>query len=137
MFIPTTIYMCHYDTSSHFATIQTPETAVPLTLEPDVALKHARTKISDKGRLVIPAPFREALGIMPGDTVFLELVDGELRILTFEARLKRTHERMKNYAKPGISMVDELIAERRREAQKEEDGYQAWKNKNESVTSNK
>jgi AbrB family looped-hinge helix DNA binding protein len=98
--------------------------AVPQTLEP------TRAKLSDKGRLVIPAEFREAMGIKPGDVVHLELLDNELRISTFANRLKRTQERMRKYATPGKSAVDELIAERRREAQKEEDEYQAWKLEN-------
>jgi AbrB family looped-hinge helix DNA binding protein len=102
---------------------------VPLTLKPALSLQPVRAKVNDKGRLVIPAPFREALGIKPGDVVFLELVDDQIRVLTFDARLKRTQERLRQFVPPGVSMVDELIAERRREARKDEDEYQQWAQK--------
>ena len=84
-------------------------------------------KIGEKGRLVIAADIREALGLKIGDPVVLDVVDEQLRISTFANRLKRPRELMQKYALPGRSMVDELIAGRRREAQQEEDEEQEWK----------
>ena len=42
----------------------------------------ARTRLGQKGRVVIPAPMRAALGIDAGGVLDLRLVDGELRIST-------------------------------------------------------
>ncbi|MBI4280293.1 MAG: AbrB/MazE/SpoVT family DNA-binding domain-containing protein [Armatimonadetes bacterium] len=71
------------------------------------------------GRLVIPAPYRKALGLRPGDEVILRLEDGELRILTLHQALKRARRIVRRYVPKGRSLVRELIAERRREAQRE------------------
>jgi AbrB family looped-hinge helix DNA binding protein len=80
-----------------------------------------QTKISDKGRLVIPNEVRERLGMQVGDTVFLEVADNELRISTFASRLRRTQQRLQKYATPGKLASDALIDERRQEAKKEEE----------------
>ncbi|MGE3913772.1 MAG: hypothetical protein AB7K36_30795, partial [Chloroflexota bacterium] len=43
-------------------------------------------------------------------------VDGELRIRSFRESIRRVQERVRPYIRPGESIVDELIAERRAEA---------------------
>jgi AbrB family looped-hinge helix DNA binding protein len=68
---------------------------------------------------VIPAPFRKALGINPGDEVVLRIEDDELRITTLKRRVERAQQRIRRYIKPGRSLVDELIAERREAAKRE------------------
>ena len=78
-----------------------------------------RTRLNENGRLVIPASFRKALGINPGDEVVLRLEDDELRITTLKHRIARAQRLIRKYVKPGVSLVDELIAERREEARKE------------------
>jgi bifunctional DNA-binding transcriptional regulator/antitoxin component of YhaV-PrlF toxin-antitoxin module len=69
----------------------------------------ARTRLSDKGRLVIPAAMRAELG----------MVDGELRIATREGRLRRAQEWIRQIVPPGVSLADELSAERREAAKYE------------------
>lgn len=81
--------------------------------------EETRQKLNENGRIVIPASFRKALGINAGDEVLLRLEDDELRITTMKARIARAQRRVRRYIKPGRSLVDELIAERRREAQNE------------------
>jgi AbrB family looped-hinge helix DNA binding protein len=78
-----------------------------------------RLRLNENGRIVIPAAFRKALGIKPGDEVILRLDDGELRITTMKRRIERAQLRARQYVKPGVSLVDELIAERREEAKRE------------------
>ncbi|MGA2218818.1 MAG: AbrB/MazE/SpoVT family DNA-binding domain-containing protein [Terracidiphilus sp.] len=75
-----------------------------------------RTRIGAKGRLVIPAPMREALKINEGDVLDLRVVDGELRIATMRERLRRAQERVKKYVPAGVSLADELNTERREAA---------------------
>jgi AbrB family looped-hinge helix DNA binding protein len=79
----------------------------------------ARTRLNENGRLVIPASFRKALGINPGDQVILRLEDDELRLTTLKGRIARAQQNVRKYVKPGVSLVDELIAERRAAARKE------------------
>jgi AbrB family looped-hinge helix DNA binding protein len=79
----------------------------------------ARIRLNENGRLVIPAAFRKALGINPGDEVVLRLEDDELRITTLKHRIARAQRLVRKYVKPGVSLADELIAERREEGRKE------------------
>ena len=78
-----------------------------------------RTHVNENGRLVIPASFRKALGIHAGDEVVLRLEDDELRITTLKRRLERAKRLVQKHLKPGTSLVDELIAERREAARHE------------------
>jgi AbrB family looped-hinge helix DNA binding protein len=79
----------------------------------------ARVQVGAKGRIVIPAEIREAMGIGDGDTIQLLLTDDELRIMTREARLKRAQEWARKVIPPGVSLADELNAERREAAKHE------------------
>ena len=81
--------------------------------------QEARLKVSENGRVVIPIAFRRAVGINTGDEVILRVEDDELRITTLKKRLERAQRLVRKYIKPGISLSDELIAERRREARRE------------------
>ena len=78
-----------------------------------------RLRINENGRVVIPASFRKALGINPGDEVILSLEEDELRITTMKRRIERAQRHVRKYVKPGVSLVDELIAERREAAKRE------------------
>jgi AbrB family looped-hinge helix DNA binding protein len=78
-----------------------------------------RTRLNENGRVVIPASYRKALGIKAGDEVILRMEDDELRITTMKRRLERARRRVRKYVKPGVSLVDELIAERREAAKRE------------------
>jgi AbrB family looped-hinge helix DNA binding protein len=78
-----------------------------------------RLRINENGRVVIPAAFREALGVKPGDEVILRVQDDELRITTLKRRIERAQRLVRKYVKPGVSLVDELIAERREAAKRE------------------
>lgn len=77
--------------------------------------------ISANGRIVIPAAMRSLMGIKPGEDVLMEVEDGVLRIESHRARIRRIQEEFKKYAKPGVLMSDELIAERRKEARREQE----------------
>jgi AbrB family looped-hinge helix DNA binding protein len=75
--------------------------------------------INENGRVVIPASYRRALGVKAGDKVILRLEDDELRITTMKRRIERAQRRVRTYVKPGVSLADELIAERREAAKRE------------------
>jgi len=79
----------------------------------------ARLRINQNGRVVIPASFRKALGINPGDQVIMSMEDDELRITTMKKRIERAQAHARRHLKPGVSIVDEFIAERREAAKRE------------------
>jgi AbrB family looped-hinge helix DNA binding protein len=78
-----------------------------------------RLRVNENGRVVIPASFRKALGINAGDEVVLRLEEDELRITTLKSRVQRAQRRVRKYVKPGRSLAEELIAERREAAKRE------------------
>lgn len=79
----------------------------------------ARTRLNENGRLVIPASFRKALGIDPGDEVILRLEEDEVRLTTLKHRIARAQRNARKYVPRGVSLADELIAERREAAKRE------------------
>lgn len=82
-------------------------------------LSPAKLRLGPDGRVLIPAPFREALGLGEGDTLIAAIVDGELRLLTIAAALRRAQAIVKQFAPEGVSLADELIEDRRQEAERE------------------
>ena len=74
-----------------------------------------RTKLAEGGRIVIPAEYRQALGLQVGDEVVLRLEDGEVRVFTPRQAIKRAQELVRRYIPQGRSLSEELIAERRSE----------------------
>jgi AbrB family looped-hinge helix DNA binding protein len=78
-----------------------------------------RSRIEGKGRVVIPASFRSALGLKVGDEVELRIEDNEIRISTLKSRLERSRQRLRKFIKPGRKLAAELIAERREAATRE------------------
>ena len=69
--------------------------------------------------MVIPAPFRRALEIEPGDELVLTLEDRELRITTRQHAVERAQEAVRRRVRGQTSLVEELIADRRAEADRE------------------
>jgi AbrB family looped-hinge helix DNA binding protein len=70
-------------------------------------------RVAEGGRIVIPAAARKALGIEPGDEVLLELEGDSIRVLSRKQALRRVQDRIAKRARPGVSVVDGLIRERR------------------------
>lgn len=79
----------------------------------------ARVRIAAKGRVVIPASLREALGWKEGDEVQLRVEDNEIRISTLSSRIKGAQQFVRSFVRPGRKLSDELIAERREAAHRE------------------
>lgn len=78
-----------------------------------------RTKLTQGGRIVIPAEMRKQLGMEIGDQVNIEIRGESLQVTTSRSALRRLQEHLKKCVPPGVSLVDELIDERRREAENE------------------
>jgi len=84
----------------------------------DMKLK-ASMRVNENGRVVIPASFRKRLGIRAGDEVVLQIQGDELRITTLKRNIERAQRLVRKHVKPGTSLVEELIAERREAARHE------------------
>jgi len=77
-----------------------------------------RMRLNRQGRVVIPAELRAASGIALGSEVVLEAFEGEVRIRSVDAAVTRVQAKYKDLAQ-GRRVVDELLAERREEAERE------------------
>jgi AbrB family looped-hinge helix DNA binding protein len=75
-----------------------------------------RTRIIEGGKLVIPAAMRRALGIASGDTVLVDVEDGELRVRSLAKAIARAQAIVRRHVPEGDSLADALIADRRNEA---------------------
>lgn len=71
--------------------------------------------IGEGGRLVIPAALRKAIGVGPGDVVLLRVGSGELTVTSQEGAIRKIQKRLATLKKPGESLVDEFLAQRREE----------------------
>lgn len=78
----------------------------------------AETQMGAQGRLVIPAELRRALNLKPGDRLIARQEGDSLILERREAIEQRLIARFAKIPK-GISLVDELIAERREAARRE------------------
>jgi AbrB family looped-hinge helix DNA binding protein len=76
--------------------------------------------IGDRGRLVLPASVRSALGLKPGTRMLLSTEDdGSLRLRPYRAVADESRGLFADLAEKG-SLVDDLLAQRRAEAEREE-----------------
>jgi AbrB family looped-hinge helix DNA binding protein len=90
-----------------------------MTGEDKMATQDIRLKLSENGRVVIPAHVRKDLGVESGGEILLERQKDGYRLTTRRQRIKEAQESIRRYIKPGVSLVDELIAERREAAKHE------------------
>lgn len=88
---------------------------------PGETSRQVRAPIGPGGRLAVPAEYWRALGVGEGDKVVVELAgDDEIRIMTARSALGRARHVVRKYVRSGVSLVDDLLAERRREAKSDE-----------------
>lgn len=78
-----------------------------------------RAKVVEGGRIIVPSSYRKEMGIAKGDTVLIELHGDELRVRPARSALKRLQEKLRAHAPQEGSVVEELIADRRAEAESE------------------
>jgi AbrB family looped-hinge helix DNA binding protein len=79
-----------------------------------------RAKIDKAGRILIPAKLRAELNVGLGDLVVLETSGDELRVRPYRLAIREAQAIIREYIPDrNRSLVDELIAERRKEAERE------------------
>jgi bifunctional DNA-binding transcriptional regulator/antitoxin component of YhaV-PrlF toxin-antitoxin module len=80
-----------------------------------------RITVGPSGRIVIPAAMRAKMGADEGKDLIAHLEDGELRLATPAVLMRRAQKLVRDAIPPTVKLADELIAERRHEAAREED----------------
>lgn len=73
--------------------------------------------MGDRGRLVIPAAARQRAGLSPGTPLVLLETAGGLVLMTRRQLRSRVREEL-----TGVDLVTELLADRRRAAEREDAG---------------
>lgn len=82
-------------------------------------MKEASLKLGEGGRIVIPAEYRKELGIDVGDELILHMDKGRMVLFTRKQAIQYVQEQMAQYRSGDCPASDELIAERRKEANDE------------------
>jgi AbrB family looped-hinge helix DNA binding protein len=78
-------------------------------------------RMGPDGRVLIPAALRAAAGMKAGDRLTIKVVDGRVVIETQVSAIARVAGMFAHLKKPGESVVDEFLAERRAEAAREDE----------------
>ena len=81
--------------------------------------KRQRVRVGRQGRVVIPAKIREVVGIEPGDELVARVEEGCLILEKRQSVMRRMQGRFAGVSGERL-LVDELIAERREEARRED-----------------
>lgn len=93
--------------------------APPSWYTDNMAHTERRVTVGDRGRLVLPSTVRRELDLKPGTHMLLSTEnDGSLRLRPYRAVAEQSRGLLRRL--PGGSMVDELLAERRAEAARED-----------------
>lgn len=69
--------------------------------------------VDAQGRLTLPPQLRAAMRLGPDGRVTARVEDGELRVVGPRVALRRAQAIARKYKKPGVSVVDDFLAERR------------------------
>jgi AbrB family looped-hinge helix DNA binding protein len=94
----------------------------PLLSEAREARVRAAVRVGAGGRVVIPAEVRAALQVKDGDRLALEVLGDELLITPQWVGIRRAQEIVCSVVPADVSLADQVIEDRRREAELEERG---------------
>jgi antitoxin PrlF len=78
-----------------------------------------RTQIQEHGHVVLPAAVRRLLGLDFGDEIVNRVANRELILSPVADAVKRFQSAVRNHVPADSSLSDDLIAERRAEAARE------------------
>lgn len=76
-------------------------------------------RIDSSGRIRLPIEFREKLGVVSGDVLVMFEDHDEVRLESAARALARAQEYFAGFVPADVSLVDDLVAERREEAARE------------------
>ncbi len=76
-------------------------------------------RVDNSGRIVIPSALRDRLHFQPGNELVVRETAGALTVSSYEQILAEAQAHFMSGSIPGVSVVDELLSERRAEAARE------------------
>jgi hypothetical protein len=79
-------------------------------------------EVKPDGTLPLPPEIVAALDGKPGERVFAKIRDGRVTLMSGDAALAEAQAIVAKFVRPGVSLADSLIADRRAEAELEEPG---------------
>ena len=84
-------------------------------------MNSSKAKVSESGRLSIPAELRRAVGLERGGDVVVELDGRDIRIRTVAEAVAQAQALSRQLLgdRAGSASVDDFLAERRRDAERE------------------
>jgi bifunctional DNA-binding transcriptional regulator/antitoxin component of YhaV-PrlF toxin-antitoxin module len=78
-----------------------------------------RAKLNREGRMFVPLACRNQAGLQPGQEVLLKVTPEGVLLYTHDQAVKRLQDWCASHIPTDVSLVDELIGDRRAEAAKE------------------
>ncbi|KQR83424.1 AbrB/MazE/SpoVT family DNA-binding domain-containing protein [Sphingomonas sp. Leaf343] len=87
-----------------------------------------QARVTAEGQLVLPEELAEELGLRPGTVLTIAREDGKLVLKNYEQVVRDVQARFRAMLPPGDqnSIADELIADRRAEAARENVDHGRW-----------
>jgi bifunctional DNA-binding transcriptional regulator/antitoxin component of YhaV-PrlF toxin-antitoxin module len=79
----------------------------------------ATLRVAEGGRIVIPLEVRRRLGLDVGADLVMTVEDDRATIMNAKAARRRARQRVRQYVEPGASLSEDLLAERKKEAERE------------------
>lgn len=83
-------------------------------------LRPARVRFDADGYVLLPKHFYRALGLKESEPMVAAFEADSIRLMSVPVAVKRAQAIVRRFVQPGVSLVDELIAERRAEAKRED-----------------
>ena len=90
-----------------------PRALAPTAAGPGRGVPPQTLRVAPDGRFVIPLEIRRAMQLGADGQVSVRVDAGELRLVSQAVALRRVQARLRRYRKPGESVVDQFLAERR------------------------
>jgi len=93
----------------------------PFVYDDEVDVRRAvRIHVGKDGAMSLPPALLAAAGLSKGGVLLARFDDDEIKLMSPEATTRKIQSEMRKYVPEGVSLVDELIQERRREVEREQ-----------------
>jgi bifunctional DNA-binding transcriptional regulator/antitoxin component of YhaV-PrlF toxin-antitoxin module len=83
------------------------------------ATSTARVRLGPNGRILLPPSMQEALAVKEGEVLLASVENGEVRLLTVPAAIRRAQALVRKFVPEGARLADELLDDRRQEVRDE------------------